>query len=118
MKLSSTRRPFVGSAVASLLLLLPAGLWAQGAGRAQIEKPVFDDLPSPEINVGKNKSFKPKDWLEVEAKVRLAKARADEVFADQVLAKWYVAVKNPDGKGLFLLTKDVNHINVPVEEDI
>ena len=30
-------------------------------------KPSFDDLPSPQFSGGKQKSFKPKDWLEIEA---------------------------------------------------
>ena len=32
--------------------------------------------------------------------------------------KWYVAAKNPDGKGYVLLEKEINHVNVPVGEDI
>jgi len=97
------------------LITVPCLLSAQE--KAQIEKPVFDDLPSPEFNSGKNKAFKPKDWLEVEAKVRLPKGQRDELYVDQITVKWYVAVKNKEGKGFFLLTKDVNHINVPVDED-
>jgi hypothetical protein len=111
--------PRIGSLgiVAALVLALPAALSAQE--KAEVEKPTFDDLPSPEFNVGKSKSFKPKDWLEVEAKVRLPKGQgSDELFAEQMSVKWYVAVKNPDGKGVYLLTKDINFMNVPRDEDV
>ena len=33
--------------------------------------------------------------------------------------KWYVAVKNPEKPGtMLLLTKDVEHVNIPLEEDV
>ena len=32
--------------------------------------------------------------------------------------KWYVAVKNPEGKGVIKLSKTINHINVPIDEEI
>ena len=101
-----------------LLAAAPSSLLAQGQAQATIEKPQFDDLPSPDISVGKNKSFKPKDWLEVEAKVKLEVAPAPKVpFVDQITVKWFVAVENPEGKGFLLLTKDVNHVNVPTDEE-
>ena len=106
----------VAAALASIALAVPSVLGAEE--RAQVEKPTFDDLPSPEFNVGKSKAFKPKDWLEVEAKIRLPKGTRDELFADQITVKWYVAVKNKEGRGFFLLTKDINHINIPTDEDI
>lgn len=106
-------------AVASLGFL-PLNALAQGAAKADIETPTFDDLPSPQINSGsKEKSFRPKDWLEVEAKLKLQlKPTPHSKSIDQITVKWYVAVQNPDGKGFFLITKDINHINVPLEEDV
>jgi hypothetical protein len=102
---------------AAVVLAVPSQMFAQE--KAQVDKPTFEDLPSPEVNVGKSKSFRAKDWLEVEAKIKIAKPRGSkELFADQITVKWYVAVKNPDGKGVYLLTKDVTHINVPLDEDI
>jgi len=83
-------------------------------------KPSFDDLPSPEFSGGKQKSFKPKDWLEIEAslKVQMSPAPPSQT-AERILVKWYVAVEHPDKKGAYLLlTKDVTHVNVPLEEEI
>jgi hypothetical protein len=106
-------------ALAAALLAAPATASAQGQARATINDLKFEDLPSPDISSGKGKSFKPKDWLEVEARVRIELApKPESGFVDQVTAKWYVAVQNPDGKGFFLLTKDVNHINLPTDEEI
>lgn len=87
--------------------------------KVEAEKPEFDDLPSPEFSGGKQKPFKPKDWLEVTAnfKVQLS-PEPESKTADEVLVKWYVAVKNPEGKGFLKLTKSITHINVPLNEDI
>ena len=64
------------------------------------------------------KSFKPKHWLEVEAKVKVDVRPEPKVpFIDRVTVKWYIAVENPEGRGFLLLTKDVNHVNVPTDED-
>jgi len=49
--------------------LFPGLVHAQG--KAQVEPPVFDSIPSPEVNTGKAKPFKPKDWLEIESKMRI-----------------------------------------------
>lgn len=107
------------AAAASAIALFSASGIASGQEKAQVDKPTFDDLPSPEMSGGKNKPFKPKDWLEVEAKVRLPKgSRSDELFVEQMAVKWYVAVKNPDGKGVYLLTKDITYVSVPRDEDV
>ena len=85
------------------------------------EKPTFDDLPSPtDFGGTKSKSFKQKEWLEVEAKLRVQMSPAPKSnTAERLTVKWYVAVKNPDRAGTFLLlTKDVEHVNVPLDEDI
>jgi len=82
---------------------------------------VFDDIQSPEVNTGKSKSFKPKTWLEVEAGIKIPAMNADQKksgFIDQVTVKWYVAFKNPEGKSFIKLSKTINHINVPVDEEI
>lgn len=84
------------------------------------EKAEFDDLPSPEFSGGKQKSFKPKDWLEIETKLKVSLApEPKSKTCERLLVKWYVLVKNPDRAGtMLLLTKDVEHVNVPLEEDI
>lgn len=82
--------------------------------------PAFDDLPSPEFSGGKQKSFKPKDWLEIEASFTIQmKPEPPSKTAERILVKWYVAVQHPDKSGSFLLlTKDITHVNVPLNEEI
>lgn len=84
------------------------------------EKPAFDDLPSPEFSGGKQKSFKPKDWLEIEAKLKVALAPAPaSKTCEKLTVKWYVAVKNPEkSNSMLLLTKDIEYVNIPLDEDI
>ena len=89
--------------------------------KVDIDKPDFDDLQSPEVggNTGK-KNFKPKDWLEAEVKFKITASDPKIKFVNRVTVKWYVAAKNPapGGKGFVLLEKEINHINVPVGEDL
>lgn len=87
--------------------------------KVSVDKPDFDDLPSPDVggNTGK-KNFKPKDWLEAEVKFKIESSDKKTKFVDRVTVKWYVAVKNPEGRGHILLEKEVNHVNVPVDEEI
>lgn len=84
------------------------------------EKPQFDDLQSPEFSGGKNKPFKPKEWLEVEAKIKISiSPEPKSKTAEDVVVKWYVAIKNPEKAGSYLLlTKEITHINVPLGEEI
>lgn len=84
------------------------------------DKPLFDDLPSPEFAGGKSKSFKPKNWLEIEAKLNvLLSPEPKSKTCDKITMKWYVAVKNPDKpNSLLLLTKEIDYVNLPLGEDI
>lgn len=103
---------------ALILAALPASVSAQD--RANVGKIEFDNLPSPDLSGTKNKSFKPKDWLEVEAGITLAPQNREQQeigFIDSVVVKWYVAMKDNASKRVVLLTKDVTHINVPVDEE-
>lgn len=100
--------------------LLTANLANAQAYKVEGSKPEFDDLQSPIFSGGKQKSFKPKDWLEIEAafKVRMAPEPPSKT-AESVLVKWYVAVKHPDKRGaLLLLEKSITHVNIPLEEEI
>jgi len=100
-------------------LLSPSAL-AQAA-KATVSKPSFDDLQSPEFGgAGARKAFRPRNWLEVEAKFQLAmKPEPPSKMAERVLVKWYVAVKNPEKSGTFLLlSKEVQHANVPLGQDV
>jgi hypothetical protein len=91
------------------------------AVKVEAEKPTFDDLQSPSDFGGtKSKNFKPKDWLEVEAKLKVQMSpEPPSKTLDRLSVKWYVAVKNPDKNGTFLLlSKQVDHVNVPLNEDV
>lgn len=85
------------------------------------DKPAFDDLPSPTSSGGgKDKGFRPKDWLEIEAKLKVSMSpEPASKTCDKITVKWYILVKNPDKSGpMLLLTKEITHVNVPLEEDI
>ncbi|MCU0795504.1 MAG: hypothetical protein MUF31_06160 [Akkermansiaceae bacterium] len=87
---------------------------------ADVTEPKFDELPSPELPGTKNKDFKPKDWLEVEAGITIPaqnKENEEVGFFDSVVVKWYVAIKDKASKQTMLLTTEITHINVPVGEE-
>ena len=81
------------------------------------EKPEFDELLSPDF--GGKKGFRPKEWLEVEAKLMVQMApEPKSKTCDRITVKWYVAVANPEKRGTFLLfSQDVDYVNVPVGEE-
>ncbi|GAA5481506.1 Amuc_1102 family pilus-like protein [Haloferula sargassicola] len=111
-------KPLLAMALAAVFGL--AGMAQAQRAKADVAEPTFDALPSPQFEGTKNKSFKPKDWLEVEAGITIpAMSREqDEIgFIDEVTVKWYVAVKDKATRKNVLLTTDLNHINVPVGEE-
>lgn len=94
---------------------------AQGqTAKVTADKTLFDDILSPEFAGGKNKAFKPKNWLELEAKIKVSMSpEPASKTCEKLTIKWYVAVKNPEKSGtMLLLTKDVQHVNVPLDEEI
>ncbi|MEO8614480.1 MAG: Amuc_1102 family pilus-like protein [Luteolibacter sp.] len=108
------------SIAASAIISLFSATTAHGqASKVVGQKPSFDDLQSPEFSGGRQKSFKPKDWLEIETSLRISiSPEPPSKTCEKVSIKWYVAVKNPDKAGTFLLlTKQVDHVNVPLEDD-
>lgn len=110
------------AAIAAITVISMGSAFGQ-ASRVLGEKPVFEDLQSPQFQLssgGKDKSFKPKDWLEIEAKLKVSLApEPASKTCDKITVKWYVAVKNPEKPGtMLLLTKTIEHVNVPLEEDI
>jgi len=113
------RLPLCLSAASILLCAMPATASAQ-ASKVVAEKPAFDDLLSPEFSGGKQKGFKPKQWLEVETKIKVSmRPEPNSKTCDRLTVKWYVAVKNPERAGtMLLLTRDIEHVNVPLEEDV
>jgi hypothetical protein len=88
--------------------------------KVEVSKPEFDDIQSPNFSVSKSKDFKPKEWLEIEASFKVMMApEPPSKTAERVTVKWYVAVEHPEKKGGYLLlTKEITHVNVPLNEDI
>jgi len=113
------RKSFSITASALIAALSIGSAYGQAA-KVLGEKPAFDDLPSPEFSGGKNKAFKPKDWLEIEAKLKISLSpEPASKTCDKITVKWYIAVKNPEKPAsMLLLTKDIEHVNVPLNEDI
>lgn len=114
--MKSTLRHFLVIGIASLF-----GINSVFAQKADVttSKPDFDDILSPEFSGGKQEPFKPKEWLRVEAKLKLTMSPAPKsATADRLTVKWFIAIKNPDKAGEFLvLTRDVEHVNIPLDED-
>jgi len=104
----------------AILASLSLGSAFGQAAKVEAEKPIFDALPSPEFSGGKQKSFKPKDWLEIETKLKVQLApEPPSKTCEKLTVKWYIAVKNPEKSGsMLLLTKDVEHVNIPLNEEI
>lgn len=91
------------------------------ASKVTGDAPIFEDLQSPQFSTGgKEKRFKQKDWLEIEAKLKIELLPApSSKICDKITIKWYIAVKNPDKPtSLLLFTKEVEHVNVPLNEEI
>jgi hypothetical protein len=107
------------SLVALSLASTPAQ--AQTAARAQVEKPVFEELQSPQIaSQTRDKRFTPRDWLEIEGAITIdARPVPPSGMLDRLVVKWYVAIKNPEKSGeFFKLSREVTHVNVPIGEPI
>ncbi len=107
-------------ALPTIALILSVAPALGQASKVEGAKPAFDDIESPQFSGGKQKAFKPGDWLEIEAELKVSLApEPPSKTCDKITVKWYVAVKNPDKPGTFLLlTKDINHVNVPTDEKI
>jgi hypothetical protein len=114
----SIRKTTLFAATAAMFALFPCA--AFGETKVTAGKPKFDDMPSPEFGGAKNKSFKPKDWLEVETEIQVQVAPAPKTkICDRLTVKWYVAVNNPEKSGTYLkFTKDVEYVNVPLDEKV
>jgi hypothetical protein len=119
MKNELLRKTIPTAATAALFCLLIGSAFGQAA-KVVGDKPEFDDFLSPEFSGGKQKTFKAKEWLDIEVKLKVSLApEPKSKTCDKLLIKWYVAVKNPDKPGtMLLLTKDIEHVNIPLDEDI
>lgn len=106
------------------LLVLCFGLFSAIAGaqevKVDVDDPAYEDLESPQFGGNTEvKKFKPKNWLEVEVKLKVKAARGFKgAFLNRLDIRWYVAVDNPEGKGTILLEKTATYLNVPIDEDV
>lgn len=115
------RLPFLTALLCASFGLLFENTAQAQAYKVEASEPEFEDLKSPDFNAGtKSKSFDAKDWLEIEASFNVQMApEPPSKTAESILIKWYVAVEHPERKGAYLLlTKDITHVNVPLNEDI
>jgi len=101
-------------------LVLTVGTSFGQAVKIEVSDPTFEDLQSPNIDVsGVSKRWDPKDWLEVEVEIELdARPVPADGYLDRLQIRWFVAVKNPAGKGFFLLEKEVTYVNIPIKEKV
>jgi hypothetical protein len=108
------------AAAAAILALFPCTASAQAKYKVSADKPKFDDLQSPQFSGTKNKSFTPKDWLEVETEIQVQMAPTPKTkTCDRLTIKWYVAVDNPEKSGTYLkFTKEIEHVNIPLDEKV
>ena len=113
------RRTLSISASAIIASLSIGSAFGQAA-KVTGDKPSFDDLQSPEFSGGKQLPFKPKDWLAIEVKLKAdLSPEPKSKTCDRLTVKWYIAVKDPEKSGsMLLLTKDVEHVNIPLGEDV
>jgi hypothetical protein len=117
-------KPYTFKALPVLALLLVGSAHGQQpakeAVKVQAEPPEASALLSPDFNTSTKKAYKPKEWVEVEAKMKILMVPEPKTkTCDQVTVKWYVAVEGPEKGGpVLMFSKDVEHVNVPVNEDI
>ena len=119
-RFATLRRSALAAVAASAAALALVSTATAQEVKADVGKPIFDDIPSPNIKTDKDKKFTPKDWLEVEASLKISGTAEQKKigYINSVTVKWYVGLKNPDGKGAIKLVKTINHINVPVDEEV
>jgi len=106
--------------VLTLAVGVPSAASAQrGGNKVKVSDPSFEALKSPTLGGGNSKSFKPKDWLEIETKFRIQKVtpKPRDGYVDSVEVQWHVVVKGQDKKN-YLLRKTVRHVNIPVGDDV
>lgn len=106
----------VSSIIAAISLASAFGQSVKVTGEA----PSFDTIPSPQFAGVKNKRFSPLDWLEMEAKLSIQMSPVPpSKTCDKLSVKWYVAVKNPDKQGTYLLfTKNIDYVNLPLDTEV
>lgn len=107
------------SAFAAITSFSSSDAFAQKA-EVTASKIAFDDLMSPQFSGGKQKTFKMKDWLEIEVGVTVQMTPVPKTSTvDRMTVKWFVAIQNPEKAGTFLLlTRDIEHVNIPIGDEV
>ncbi|MGC6456896.1 MAG: Amuc_1102 family pilus-like protein [Akkermansiaceae bacterium] len=84
-----------------------------------VDDPKFGALQSPEINDGNAKNFKPKDWLEIEVKLKVDRLREQpkDNYLDEITVNWHVVVKGQDRKA-YKISRSITHVNIPTDEEV
>jgi hypothetical protein len=104
-----------------MALLAPASgqLELSKDARFAVEDPQFDELQSPTISDGNGKKFRPKDWLEVEVKLKVLKLAEEpkDKYLDEIKVNWNVVVKGQDRKA-YWIKKTVTYVNIPTDEEV
>jgi hypothetical protein len=112
------RKSVLLAAAAAMVSLFPAA--ASAKTKVEVDKPKIDNIPSPQFAGVKGESWSPKDWLKIEARLKVAMSPAPKSnTCDTLTVKWYVAVENPDKPSTYLkLIKEIQHVNIPLDEDV
>jgi len=87
--------------------------------RIKAKDPEFDELQSPTVEDGNAKGFRPKDWLEIEVRLKVQKMKVEpkDKYIDEVKVNWHVVVKGQDRK-TYKISKSVTHVNIPIDEEV
>jgi hypothetical protein len=119
-RMNFPRRIILSITLSSFAAVLAPGSAFGQAVKVTAESPSFDDLPSPQFAGVKNKRFTPLDWLEIEVPMKVEMSpEPPSKTCDKLTIKWYVAVKNVDKPGTFLLfSKEIDHVNIPLNEEV
>jgi hypothetical protein len=117
--------PLAAAALAAVLGLAPAVRAQDGKGEklVDIKDVIIQVQKTPDIKgTGvKEKRWVPKEWIEVEVPfVAIApkSAKADFKVFESLVFKYYVLFENADKDKRKILTAELTHVNVPVNENI
>jgi len=84
------------------------------AVKVDVDKIEYEELKSPGFSDISGKKVDRKDWLEVEAEIEaLAKPEPKDGYLEKLSVRWYVAFKNPAGKGLSMITLVKKFLSLP-----
>ncbi|MEZ5301699.1 MAG: Amuc_1102 family pilus-like protein [Verrucomicrobiales bacterium] len=89
--------------------------------KVEFDKPDYEMLQTPKFTVQgtKDKRFTPKEWLNVEVKFKVESNSSKVHFLEAITFKYYIVLNARDAEGKSkMLAADVNHVNVPLNEDI